>query len=157
MKTSLIALAVATSATMASAQTIPDAVTQPVTITFYNYNLSSAGNGADATRKMIAEFEAANPNITVKGVPVPPQDIATRLQADLVANQPIDLVQMPFAALGFAAGNLGAVALEDIVPEAELSGHFEGMVPNGLELGKLDGKTYGLAYTFSTPVLFYNR
>jgi len=156
MKTSLIALAVATSATMASAQTIPDTVTEPVTITFYNYNLSSAGNGADATRKMIAEFEAANPNVTVKGVPVPPQDIATRLQADMVAGQPIDLVQMPFAALGFAAENLGAVALEDIVPAAELAGHFEGMVPNGLELGKLDGRTYGLAYTFSTPVLFYN-
>jgi multiple sugar transport system substrate-binding protein len=30
------------------------------------------------------------------------------------------------------------------------------MSPNGVKLGVLNGKTYGLAYTFSTPVLFYN-
>ena len=156
MKTTLLAVAVALSTTAALAQSMPAEVTEPVTITFYNYNLASAGNGADATRKMIAEFEAAHPNIHVEGVPVQPQDIATRLQADIVAGQSVDLVQMPFAALGFAAENLGAVALEDIVPAEELAGHFEGMVPNGLDLGRLNGKTYGLAYTFSTPVLFYN-
>ncbi|MFV0473355.1 MAG: ABC transporter substrate-binding protein [Pikeienuella sp.] len=156
MKRQLMASAVMLAAASASAQSIPDAVTEPVTITFYNYNLSSAGNGAEATKKMIAEFEAANPNIKVKGVPVNPQDLATRIQADIVAGQPVDLAQMPFAALGFATENLGAQALEDIIPAAEMSAHFEGMVPNGLELGRLDGKTYGLAYTFSTPVLFYN-
>ena len=157
MKSSLFALtALAMTAGVAQAEMMPDAVTEPVTITFYNYNLSSAGNGADATRKMIAEFEALNPNIKVKGVPVAPQDLATRIQADIVAGQPVDLSQMTFAALGFATENLGAQPLEDIVPAAELSAHFTGMVPNGLELGRLGGKTYGLAYTFSTPVLFYN-
>ena len=157
MKSSLFALtALAMTAGVAQAEMMPDAVTEPVTITFYNYNLSSAGNGADATRKMIAEFEALNPNIKVKGVPVAPQDLATRIQADIVAGQPVDLSQMTFAALGFATENLGAQPLEDIVPAAELSAHFTSMVPNGLELGRLGGKTYGLAYTFSTPVLFYN-
>lgn len=156
MKTIFTAAAFTLTATLACAQAIPDAVTEPVTITFYNYNLASAGNGADATRKMIAEFEAANPNIKVEGVPVSPQDLATRIQADIVAGQPVDLSQMTFAALGFASENLGVQALEDIIPQDELDAHFEGMVPNGLELGRLGGKTYGLAYTFSTPVLFYN-
>lgn len=156
MKTTLMAFTIALGAGVANAQAIPETIDKPVTITFYNYNLASAGPGADATRKMIAEFEAANPNIKVEGVPVPPQDIASRLQADIVARQPVDLVQMPFAGLGYASENLGAVALEDIVPEAELDAHFEGMVPNGLELGRLNNKTYGLAYTFSTPVLYYN-
>lgn len=152
----LAAVAASLVAVSAQAQTMPPEVTEPVTITFYNYNLASAGNGAEATKKMIAEFEALHPNITVQGVPVKPQELVTRVQADIVAGQPVDLSQMTFNALGFAAENLNAAALEDIVPAEELAAHFEGMVPNGLELGRIDGKTYGLAYTFSTPVLFYN-
>lgn len=155
MKTTILT-ALALGATAAGAQTIPAEVTEPVTITFYNYNLASAGNGADATKKMIAEFEAKHPNIKVEGVPVSPQNFVTRVQADIVAGQPVDLTQMVFSSLDFAAQNLGAVALEDIIAQDELDTHFEGMVPNGLELGRLNGKTYGLAYTFSTPVLFYN-
>lgn len=154
--TAASALALAAAPALAQTHAMPAEVTEPVTITFYNYNLASAGNGAEATKKMIAEFEAAHPNITVKGVPVPPQNVMTRIQADLVAGQPVDLSQMGFMGLDFAVQNLGAVALEDIVPPEELAAHFEGMVPNGLELGRLDGKTWGLAYTFSTPILFYN-
>ena len=31
-----------------------------------------------------------------------------------------------------------------------------GMAPKALKLGVLDGKTYALPYTISTPILFYN-
>ncbi|HWU18329.1 MAG TPA: ABC transporter substrate-binding protein [Devosia sp.] len=139
----------------ALAQSIPATVDEPVTITFYNYNLATAGIGGDATRKMIAEFMAANPNITVEGIPYSSAD-ASRIQADLAAGMPVDLVQTVFSDLDFAVTNFGAQALEDLVPADELAAHFEGMSPNGLKLGVLNGKTYGLAYTFSTPVLFYN-
>ncbi|MDT4854507.1 carbohydrate ABC transporter, N-acetylglucosamine/diacetylchitobiose-binding protein [compost metagenome] len=30
------------------------------------------------------------------------------------------------------------------------------MIPRGLDLGKVEDKTYGLAYTVSTPILYYN-
>lgn len=137
------------------AQAIPATVDQPVTITFYNYNLGSAGIGAEATKKLIAEFMAANPNVTVEGVPYSSAD-GSRIQADLAAGQPVDLVQTVFSDLDFAVTNWGAQALEDLVPADEMAAHFDGMSPNGLKLGVLNGKTYGLAYTFSTPVLFYN-
>lgn len=142
-------------ATPALAQTIPATVEQPVTITFYNYNLASAGIGADATKKLIAEFMAANPNVTVEGIGYSSAD-SSRIQADLAAGLPVDLVQTVFSDLDFAVTNFGAQALEDMVPAEELAAHFDGMSPNGLKLGVLNGKTYGLAYTFSTPVLFYN-
>jgi multiple sugar transport system substrate-binding protein len=144
------------SATALNAQTIPAEVTEPVTINFYNYNLASAGNGKDATEKMIAEFEAANPLIDVVGVPVSAANFNTVLQADIVAGQSVDLSQMVFSGLDFAIENLQAVALEDIIAQDEILAHTEGMVDNGLALGQVDGKTYGLAYTFSTPVLYYN-
>lgn len=145
-----------TTATALHAQTIPAEITEPVTITFYNYNLASAGNGKDATERLIAEFEEANPLIDVVGVPVSAANFNTVLQADIVAGQSVDLSQMVFSGLDFAIQNLQAVALEDIISAEEIAAHTDGMVPNGLALGQVDGKTYGLAYTFSTPVLYYN-
>ena len=150
----LVALAAALSG--ASAQTMPATVDEPVTITYYNYNLAAAGMGADATRQMIADFEAANPNITVNAVGVQSTEMVSRTQADLAAGIGPDVTQTVFDDLAYTIDNFGAVALEDIVPAEELAAHFEGMSENGLELGRLDGKTYALAYTFSTPVLFYN-
>ena len=139
----------------ALAQTMAPSVDQPVTITFYNYNLGSAGIGAEATKKLLNEFMAEHPNITVQGVPYSSAD-GSRIQADLAAGLPVDMVQTVFSDLDFAVHNWGAKALEDIAPADEMAAHFEGMSPNGLKLGVLDGKTYGLAYTFSTPILFYN-
>ena len=138
------------------AQAIPATIDSPVTITFYNYNLASTGNGKAATEKLIAEFMAANPNVTVEGVPYGAADGNSRLQADLAAGMSVDLVQLGFNSLDYARNNYGAKALEDLIPANEIASHMNGMSPNGLKLGVLDDKTYGLAYTFSTPVLFYN-
>ncbi|MFS8047357.1 ABC transporter substrate-binding protein [Rhizobium sp. BR 314] len=149
-------IAFAMLASVAFAGQIPAKVDTPVTINYYNYNLASTGNGAAATKRLIAEFEAANPNVKVNGIGVPSSDISTRIQADVAAGHGPDIAQMVFSDLDFFVNNLGAVALEDTVPAEELSSHFEGMSPKGLKLGVYNGKTYGLAYTFSTPVLFYN-
>jgi multiple sugar transport system substrate-binding protein len=110
--------------------------------------------GQEATRQMIAEFEAANPMIKVTGVPTP-ATIAS-VQADVAAGKEVDLAQIVFSDLDYAVENFGAQALEDIVPADELKAHEEGMSPNGLKLGVINDKTWALAYTFSTPVLFYN-
>lgn len=149
------ALALAGTAIPASAF-MAKTIDKPVTITFYNYNLASAGTGADATRKLIADFMAANPNIKVEGVPVVSNEMTGRIQADVVAGRIPDLAQIVFRDLDFAANSLGAKALETIVEPAELKAQFDGMFQKGLDLGKIGDKTYGLAFTFSTPVLFYN-
>ncbi|MGX1307756.1 multiple sugar transport system substrate-binding protein [Amorphus suaedae] len=131
-------------------------IDEPVTITFYNYNLAHANAGATATKELIQEFEAANPNIKVEAIPAPSNEIGARVQADMVAGRQPDVAQLVFRDLIYISSDLGANALEEMVPADELAAHLDGMSPNGLELGKVDGKTYGLAYTFSTPVLFYN-
>jgi len=138
-----LALSVACTTLPAFADPMPAKVDQPVTITYYNYNLASAGNGAEATKRMIAEFEAANPNIKVEGIAASPVDITSRIQAAVAAGRVPDVVQMVFSDLDFSVGNLGAVALEDVVPPAELAQHFEGMSHAGLLLGVINGKTYG--------------
>jgi multiple sugar transport system substrate-binding protein len=131
-------------------------IDRPVKITFYDYNLAMAGLGGDATRELIAEFMAANPNVTVEGVGVPPSLINARVQADIAVGRRPDLAQLGFGDLDFNVRQFAIQPLDDIVPAEEWKAHTAGMVQNGLDLGKLDGKTYGLAFTFSTPVLFYN-
>lgn len=140
----------------AFAQSIPATIDEPVEITFYNYNLAMAGSGQDGTNKLIKEFEELNPNIKVKGVGVPSPEMASRTQADIVAGRGPDVAQIIFKDLDYIARNFNAKALEDIIPADERDEHFSGMVKAGLDLGKLGDKTYALAYTFSTPMLFYN-
>jgi len=115
----------------ALAQTAAPTVDKPVTITFYDYNLASAGNGADATKKLISEFEAANPNVKVNGVGVGSADFSARIQADIAARRPIDLIQLVFSDLDYAVHNYGAQALEDMIPADELKADFAGMSPTG--------------------------
>ncbi|MFN6980120.1 MAG: extracellular solute-binding protein, partial [Gemmobacter sp.] len=67
-----------------------------------------------------------------------------------------EIAQVVFNDLTYLVENLRMPAIEDILPADELADHFAGFFPNGLELGRIDGRTYGLAYVFSTPILFSN-
>lgn len=128
---------------------------EQVTLKFYSYNLAIASQ-VDGTNQLISEFEAEHPNIKIDAVPVASTDINAKVQADIVAGSAPDIAQLTFDGLDFAVNNFNAKPLEDIVPADELASNFEGFSPNGLKLGQLNGKTYGLPFTFSTPVLFYN-
>lgn len=149
---------VATAASMASyPPPIPAGTT--VTISFANYNLASAGIGKEATEELISGFMAANPNIKVEGRGISSNDIAAKIQAEVVAGNAPDVVQGVFSDLDFIVRDLRAVAVQDIVPPAEIATWRGGEYPmsqNGLRLGEQDGKIYGVPYTFSTPTLFYN-
>ncbi|WP_173932008.1 ABC transporter substrate-binding protein [Chelativorans sp. Marseille-P2723] len=133
-----------------------DVITQPVTISFYNYNLASAGIGREATLELIEAFEKANPLIKVEPIGAPSNEVLSRVQADMVAGQDVDVAQLVFRDLIYAAEQLGAQPLEDVVGQ-ELADHAGGFVPSGLSLGEVEGKTYGLAYVFSTPIMYINR
>ncbi|MBO9605967.1 MAG: ABC transporter substrate-binding protein [Paenibacillaceae bacterium] len=128
---------------------------QTTKISFYSYNLAIASQ-KDGVLQLISEFEAAHPDIKVDAIPVASTEINTKVQADIAAGSRPDVAQLVFDGLDYAVKNYNAKALEDIVPADELKKNFEGFSPNGLKLGMLNGKTYGLPYTFSTPVLFYN-
>lgn len=127
----------------------------PTKITFYTYSLA-APTMKPGMEMLIKEF-----NDTVgkeKGVVVEAVADATMQQykADISAGKQVDIVQHPFSTLDSSRLSLGFEAYEDVFPAEELEAHFEGISPNALELGKIDGKMYGLAFTFSTPIVFLN-
>src|SRR5690554_868673 len=114
-----LAIAATTCLTLASAigaasAQMADAITEPVTISYYNYNLATAGIGREATLELIEAFEKANPLITVEPIGAPSNEVLSRVQADMVAGQDVDVAQLVFRDLIYAAEQLGAQPLEDV-------------------------------------------
>ncbi|MFW0783455.1 ABC transporter substrate-binding protein [Gordonia sp. CPCC 206044] len=153
----------ASSDSAAGTQMIPSlAPDQQVSIRWESYNLSSAGIFGDTTKKLVADFERAHPNIHVEAVP--PQggvaEVAQSVQRQVIAGDPPDVGQLTFADLRYAAQDLGAQPLDDLVGKSEvqdlLTGGPHPYAPRAAVLGDVNGKTYGIPYVFSTPMLFIN-
>jgi len=142
--------------TVSFAEQMAKSVDEKVTIRWHNYNLAYAGAGREATEELISSFNANNPNITIEGVAVPVPEMGSRLQAEMLAGDPPDIIQVILSDISFIADSYALPSLDEILPEDEAKDHFSGMVQTGLELGKVQGKMVALPYVFSTPVLFYN-
>ncbi|MEV4648521.1 ABC transporter substrate-binding protein [Saccharopolyspora sp. NPDC049357] len=146
-----------------SAQIIPElAPGQKVSIRWESYNLASAGIFGKTANDLVAEFERMHPNIDVEAVP--PQggvgEIVQSVQRQVVAGNPPDVSQLTFAGLRYAASDLGARPIDDLVGEdavqQQLNSGPHPYNPRAATLGDVNGKTYGVPYVFSTPMLFYN-
>ncbi len=147
--------------TAAPATTRPAAITKPVTIRFENYNLATAGPGRDATLKLIALFEKANPLIKVETKATRDQEMFQSIQAQVAAGNPPDIAQLVLREWDQNVENFPIVVLEDspYIGAAALKEHLTSGYPyhpKAAALTQRNGKTYGLSYVFSTPTLFYN-
>jgi multiple sugar transport system substrate-binding protein len=138
---------------------------QKVSIVLESYNFGQAGPWSDTFTDLIAAFQKQHPNITVVGQkpqggsPNPATDSVSSVQAQAAAGHPPDVAQLGFSDLDFAVSQLDAKPLDDIVGHDAVQANFDGahpFAPRARTLGDLDGKTYGVPFVFSTPVLFYN-
>lgn len=139
---------------------------QQVSIVFESYNFGQAGAWTDTFNALIGKFEQAHPNIHVKAQkpqgnsPNPATDSVSSVQAQLAAGSPPDVAQLGFGDLDFAIHGLGAKPLDDLVGKEAVQANFDGAkypyAPTARTLGDWDGKTYGVPFVFSTPVLYYN-
>lgn len=126
----------------------------PTKVTFYSYSLNYPTMKA-GMEHLIQEFNdtvGKEKGVVVEGVP----DDMTKFKTDIQAGNQVDIIQHTFGTLDASRGALGIKAYEDVFPEEELQEHFQGISENALALGKIDDKTYGLAFTFSTPILYIN-
>jgi multiple sugar transport system substrate-binding protein len=147
-----------------SAGTVPElSPDQQVDIVFESYNLAQAGAWSDVINGLIADFQAEHPNIHVKGQP--PQGAtgstatASSVQTQLLAGHAPDVAQITFDSVDFTVNELGAKSVEDIAGKEAVEENFGGthpFHPRAATLADWEGKTYGVPYVFSTPVLFYN-
>jgi len=130
-----------------------------ISIVFESYNLATAGAWTNTIEGLIADFETEHPNITVIGQGVASDQTTSSVQTQLLAGNPPDVAQLTFDALDYAVTELGAQPLEDLVGSKAIDDHLGGEHPfqeRAAVLADWEGKTIGLPYVFSTPVLFYN-
>lgn len=136
---------------------------EKVTITFetYNYMTSQFPAFVDS---LIKQFETEHPNITV--VPQAPANITTNtsyaaaLQQEILAGKTPDVAQETFDSLDWMATQGVIDPLSDLVGTKALTDSFGGQYPyneNARVLADEKGKTWGMPYVFSTPVLWYNQ
>lgn len=83
-------------------------------------------------------------------------ELLQKVQAELAAGDPPALVITPWASIHYAYEGLGIVGLEDIAGESEVGDVFSNLREQVIPLVQTDGKTVGLPYAFSCPVLYYN-
>ena len=130
----------------------------PITITFYSYNLSNPSQ-AETMQAIIDGFNETvgkEKGIIVEGVADEVTGNLTKTKADIQAGNQVNIIQHTFPTLDSSRLNLGIQAYEDIFPADEMEEHFAGIDGGARQLGVIDGKTYGIAFTFSTPVMYIN-
>lgn len=138
---------------------------QQVSIVLESYNFGLAGAWTDTFNELIGKFQQAHPNIKVIAQkpqgsnPNPAHDATSSVQAETAAGNPPDVAQLGFGDLDFGIRQLGAKPLDDLVGKNAVQENFNGQHPYApavRTLGDFNGKTYGVPFVLSTPVLYYN-
>ena len=161
--TALVSCSSSGTGTESAANVVPELTSdKQVEIVFESYNLTQAGVWTDTVNQLIDEFETAHPNIKVTAQP-PQGGGATQtvqsVQTQVLAGDPPDVAQLTFDSLEYIATQLGAKPISELVSPEELEETFGGenpIHPNARVLADWNGKTIGMPYVFSTPVLFFN-
>ncbi|CDP51536.1 extracellular solute-binding protein [Paradevosia shaoguanensis] len=124
---------------------------QAVEIEYWQYVFDSRVQAMD---KLIANFEAANPGITVKQTTFPYADYQTRVVAAKVAGQGPDVVQLFYGWLdNFVAGGLIQPLDPAVFPHDKIESDFFPIV-TAMKRGE---DYYGLPTAVRSLALFYNK
>ncbi|WP_433559435.1 ABC transporter substrate-binding protein [Pseudonocardia xinjiangensis] len=138
---------------------------QQVSIVLESYNFGQAGAWSDTFTALLDTFHQQHPTITVTAQKPqgnssnPANDTVSSVQAQLATGAPPDVAQLGFSDLDFTVNQLGAKPLDDLVGADAVAANYEDghpFAPKARTLGDYNGKTYGIPFVFSTPVLFYN-
>ncbi|MAA98184.1 MAG: ABC transporter substrate-binding protein [Stappia sp.] len=152
MKTTLLKAATAAALTLGSW-----ASAQAVELQFY-FPVAVGGTAADTIQSLTDEYVAANPDVTIDAVysgsyqdtiakvitasrgGTPPQ-LSVALSADMFTLIDEDLI-VPF---------------DDFIKTDEDKAWLEGFYPAFMENSQTGGKTYGIPFQRSTPVMYWNK
>lgn len=116
---------------------------------------SFGGDSGEALAKIIDNFEAENPDITIEAEHIGNyEDIVTRLQAAIPAGREPDAVIMEVTRYGlFAERGI----LTDLTPYLDADPLKDELYDFAREVGVYEGKNYIIPFNSSTPVLYYNK
>lgn len=116
---------------------------------------AAAGGEEEAFRNLIADFEAANPNIKVKAQQVPPPqqgDYYTKIRTRIAGNDAPDVFRVQYQMIGEFASQDALLDVSDVVGPTSDKFH-----PSLLTAVSLNNKIYGLPHHTDTLAVFYNK
>ncbi len=120
---------------------------EPVTITYCNFN--SSGGNEETLASMVAAFEKEHPNIKVDVETIGYDDYFTQMQTRVAGGTAPDCYELNIE-------NFAAYANKGLL--AEISGvDVSGLNDTALSAFNVGGKQYGLPESFSNVVLIYNK
>jgi multiple sugar transport system substrate-binding protein len=128
-----------------------------VTLTFLSYLPAAFATGSSTVNGLISGFEAAHPNITVKLESAYPTLPA--VQQDEAAGTTPDVVQGTFDGWRYLVSGLGAINMTSTFGSTAVNAEWGGQFPYDSavqQLAQQNSQVYGIPWTLSTPVLFYN-
>ncbi|WP_373237035.1 ABC transporter substrate-binding protein [Cohaesibacter celericrescens] len=124
------------------------------TVSFWHSFNPEKANGK-ALNTIIANFEAANPGITIEGEFIGNyNDIVTKLQAAIPAHREPDAVIMEVTRYGLFADR---GILTDLTPYLTNDPLKDNLFDFAREVGVFNNKNYIVPFNSSTPVLYYNK
>ena len=116
---------------------------------------SFGGASGEALDQIIANFEAANPGITIEAENIGNyNDIVAKLQAAIPARRAPDAVIMEVTRYGLFADR---DVLIDLTPYFDADPLKDELYDFAREVGVFEGKTYIVPFNSSTPVLYFNK
>ena len=122
-----------------------------VEIEYWQYTYKAR---VEAIDKLIANFEKANPNITVKHTSFPYADYRKKVSIAISSGDGPDLVQLYYGWLNdYRDGGLIQPLPKDTFPHDEIESNFFKMVSSM----KVDGDYWGLPTAVRSLALFYNN
>ncbi|MCO5220450.1 MAG: ABC transporter substrate-binding protein [Thermomicrobiales bacterium] len=135
---------------------VPAVLQGQTEITYWHINSDTFGG--PATAEIVANFEAANPDIKVTQLFQQNSytGLLENLQASLVAGTAPDIAQIGYLFLDYVYNNLPYVPLDTLVETYDSQAFIDGFVPNILELASTRGIMMGTPFAVSAPMVYFN-
>jgi raffinose/stachyose/melibiose transport system substrate-binding protein len=150
--TALIATAACNKADDSNTGSSNELYKNPVTITWW-HNFNTDGAAKTLWQKIADDFHAAHPTVTIKVVPIETNDLQrNRLPAALLTNTPPDVFQSWGG--GEMVEQVAAGYLKDI---SSLVQPEVASIGAAAKIWSVDGKQYGLPYSFGVEGFWYNK
>lgn len=121
------------------------------------WTINNPSFGGPQVETFIAEFQEANPGVTVvhrpfDGYPT----IVQTLQTNLAAGNPPDIIQIGYPYRDYVANNLPYIPVDELIAAWGGQETLDQFPQNILDIPVVNGQRIGMAYSLSNPVIYYN-
>lgn len=128
-----------------------------VDLEFY-FPVAVGGAAADTIEELTAEYAKANPDVNIEAIYAGSySDAGTKALTAARGGNPPELSVLLSTQMFTLIDEDVIVPFDDYVKEAEKESWFGAFYPSFMENSQTGGKTYGIPFQRSTPVLYWNK